>query len=450
MQSAREAGYFNFFGGFRGLSLYILLALAQVCSVLAFDPKAALSFLLFPLVLGIAVLAGLAFKMAGAIASLVVLFLVGGILFLQGSGVYQTMSALQGALLFSASSFMGGAFSFLSGIVVAYAHRTAEVAVHRQDLLYKVFDSLPIGIWVRARDGRSLFVNERWASFSDLSLPEILSSGRTEPPVKLGGDWDSRVSEVLESDDSAVRYDSIELTDPKGLRSCMTLLTLRMYIGQEQDFGTLSLLIDETALRVYEEKVRQGEQNLELALQNARMGFWDQNLQTGKVWCDNNWLNLVGEKRLVDQSTVDVWDSRLHPDDRRRVSEVYRKFYASGDDTLRVEYRIRKGQKNYIWVQDNVRIADRDEEGKPLRVMGTMQDISEQKKGEHELKHAKERAESANEAKSQFIATISHEIRTPLNAIIGLSSFLSEGELEGESLDLAQTIYSSGKTSFFS
>lgn len=293
-------------------------------------------------------------------------------------------------------------------------------------------------------------MNERWASFSDLSLPEILSSGRTEPPVKLGGDWDSRVSEVLESDDSAVRYDSIELTDPKGLRSCMTLLTLRMYIGQEQDFGTLSLLIDETALRVYEEKVRQGEQNLELALQNARMGFWDQNLQTGKVWCDNNWLNLVGEKRLVDQSTVDVWDSRLHPDDRRRVSEVYRKFYASGDDTLRVEYRIRKGQKNYIWVQDNVRIADRDEEGKPLRVMGTMQDISEQKKGEHELKHAKERAESANEAKSQFIATISHEIRTPLNAIIGLSSFLSEGELEGESLDLAQTIYSSGKTSFFS
>lgn len=94
-------------------------------------------------------------------------------------------------------------------------------------------------------------------------------------------------------------------------------------------------------------------------------------------------------------------------------------------------------------------VADRDEEGKPLRVMGTMQDISEQKQSEHELKHAKERAESANEAKSQFIATISHEIRTPLNAIIGLSSFLTEGELEGESLDLAQTIYSSGKSLLF-
>lgn len=183
-----------------------------------------------------------------------------------------------------------------------------------------------------------------------MSVQQILNSSQKEPPVKLGGDWDNRVSEVLDSDDSAVRYDSIELADPKGLRSSMTLLTLRMYIGQEQDFGTLSLLIDETALRVYEEKVRQGEQNLELALQNARMGFWDQNFQSGKVWCDNNWLNLIGEKKLSDQAMLDVWNSRLHPDDRSRVSQAYSDFYASEGDTFRAEYRIRKGQEDYIWV----------------------------------------------------------------------------------------------------
>lgn len=134
----REAGYFNLFGGFKGLSPYILLALTQVCSVLAFDPQSALSFLLLPLVLGIAVLVGLAYKTAVAITSFLVLFLFGGILFLKGIGVYQTMSTFQGVILFSATSFMGGAFSFLSGIVVAYAQRTAEMAVHRQNLLYKV------------------------------------------------------------------------------------------------------------------------------------------------------------------------------------------------------------------------------------------------------------------------------------------------------------------------
>lgn len=445
-RNGRETGYFALFGGPQGLILYLLLGLTHTLSVLTSGTEPSLSVLLYPLTLGLAVLAGLAFRTAGAMAAFLVVFVVGAALFFSGQGVFQSLSFIQGCTLFLGTSIIAGVFSLLSGIVVAYALRTTEVAVHRQNLLYKVFDSLPIGIWVRARDGRSLFLNERWASFSGREVRDILRSGETEPPVHLGDDWEHRVDEVLNSENSAVRYDSIELTDPKGYTSSMTLLTLRMYIGQEKDYGTLSLLIDETALRIYEERVRQGEQNLELALQNARMGFWDQNLQAGKIWCDKNWLDLIGEERLDHESPMDLWDSRLHPDDRARVSRTYKEFYESGEETLRVEYRIRKGSEKYVWVQDNVRIAEHDAAGKPIRVMGTMQDVTEQKLNENELKNARDRAESANEAKSQFIATISHEIRTPLNAIIGLSSFLSEGELDEESLDLAQTIYSSGKS----
>ena len=62
------------------------------------------------------------------------------------------------------------------------------------------------------------------------------------------------------------------------------------------------------------------------------------------------------------------------------------------------------------------------------------------------MNQAKDRAEAGNRAKGHFIATISHEIRTPLNAIIGLSSFLNESELDEEQLDLSETIYSSGKS----
>lgn len=47
---------------------------------------------------------------------------------------------------------------------------------------------------------------------------------------------------------------------------------------------------------------------------------------------------------------LDVWNSRLHPDDRSRVSQAYSDFYASEGDTFRAEYRIRKGQEDYIWV----------------------------------------------------------------------------------------------------
>lgn len=444
--SDREAGYFNLFGGFKGLAVYLLLAVTMTCALLLFDPAAALGLLLLPLVLGLAILAGLLFQMAGALTTSAIIFLSSCYAYFAKAGLFETLHGAQAVSFLLAYSLLAFAFSMAAALAVGYSRRSTQVAVQRQNLLYKIFDALPIGIWVRARDGRSLFVNERWASFSTKNVKEILTSGCTEPPVDLGLQWSEEVDEVLNFEDSAIRYQSIELTDNAGRECSMTLLTLRMLIDQEDAFGTLSLLVDETALRLYEEKIRQSEQNLHLALNNARMGFWDEDVKTKKVRCDENWYCLIGVKRRTDESPLDVWLSRLHPDDRNDINDAYNDFYSHGEGTLRLDYRIRKGDGNYIWVQDSVRIAEFDVDGTPLRVMGTMQDISEQKQAELELKHAKERAETGNLAKSQFIATISHEIRTPLNAIIGLSSFLAEGGLDEEQLDLAQTIYSSGKS----
>jgi signal transduction histidine kinase len=333
----------------------------------------------------------------------------------------------------------------MGALSIGYCQRTAEVAVDRQNLLHKVFDALPIGIWVRARDGRSLFVNERWASFSPWSVEQILTRGSREPPVDLGQEWASNIPEVLSSENSAVRYQSIELADTSDHKLSLTLLTLRMLIDQENDFGTLSLLVDETALRLYEEKIRQSEQNLHVALNNARMGFWNEDIKTQQIICDENWYHLIGAKHVLEESPLTIWEERLHPDDRKRVHKLYEEYYRKGEGSLRVEYRIRKGSQNYIWVEDCAQITECAVDGTSLRATGTMQDITDLKQAEFELKQAIEHAEMGNQAKSQFIATISHEIRTPLNAIIGLSSFLTEGELESEKMDLARTISSSAK-----
>jgi two-component system sensor histidine kinase/response regulator len=116
-----------------------------------------------------------------------------------------------------------------------------------------------------------------------------------------------------------------------------------------------------------------------------------------------------------------------------------------GEVGLKDEFYHRRKDGNTFPVSLS-RSTIKDEAGNEVAVIGVVRDITEQKRAEEELKKAKEAAEVANSAKSQFLAVMSHEIRTPMNAIIGMADLLWETNLTPEQREYVRIFRRAGDT----
>jgi len=134
--------------------------------------------------------------------------------------------------------------------------------------------------------------------------------------------------------------------------------------------------------QLVEEQLRESDNRFRLALDAASNGVWERNLLTGEVYFGENWYHTLGYEDNNEFSGKHFFENLLHPDDREKVLKQREAHIQGETSRYEVEYRIRNKAGGWQWMLSRGKAIARDEQGKALRIIGTITDITRLKEFE--------------------------------------------------------------------
>ncbi len=149
------------------------------------------------------------------------------------------------------------------------------------------------------------------------------------------------------------------------------------------------------------------DMRLNLTLDAANQGIWDWYPSTWTLFFNRDWRHTLGYG--PDELTIfhRNWQDFVHPEDRPRVSHLTDECFAGRVDAIDVQYRYRRADGSWAWIQTRSRIAERDPEfGTARRIVGIHIDISRERESEIAMQEALERARRAEDRLWSAIETL--------------------------------------------
>ncbi len=298
----------------------------------------------------------------------------------------------------------------------ALSNRLSNIVNNVQEIIFQTDLN---GCWT--------FLNPAWEKITGYSINESLGCSFTEMVYEEDKETSiQHLSDLVNGDHKTSRYTIRYLNKSKEIRWAEAIVTLDY--GEKGELkGASGTLTDITARFIAESRLKQMTSNLTKAQSLTRMGSWEFPVNNPKrgYWSDQMYEILGIPKFNASNASFSWLTGALKEEDKAQLFTEIRRL-KRGEETPTLEFQLERETETWISLRAERNISENSKEKD--YITGTLLDITQRKIFEKELIEAKQLAESALAAKSEFLSNMSHEIRTPMNAIIGLTEILLKNE----------------------
>ena len=317
-----------------------------------------------------------------------------------------------------------------------------ELVSHDYARLRHLLDTVPVPVIVsNLASGLLVYLNRAALDLMGINdLSEIRGTRGVDFFANVP-DRENGVERIVSKDISAFEF-QLKRGDGSFFWAYFTVSQM-VYEGEPALIGTIT---DLTARRQAEEELRKSEEKFRMLADHANDLISIYSREGICLYASPSTERVLGYKQeeFVGQSLAKF----AHPDDLKEIYLNNLKNMEPGAPPELCLFRIRHKAGHWEWMEGSSSTERDSVTGEFTQISSVSRLVTERVRHEHELREARERAEAADRAKSDFLAHMSHEIRTPLNAVIGFSEVMRDqlfGPLGSERyIEYTNDIYNSG------